>query len=236
MLTLVHEDIYVYVDPIIEVTETIKDVIGSCLFTNEATEQIADLGIFEINFSSGNFTQLVITVGNKIATFNETFSTGNKVVLNFRDLVFTKDGALIFCDDIPTLTDNSEEEILVNLTGTGYVQITRTYKQARQSDNDVWFVESLSVDTNIEHLKKTLISGKEKTINSEKKVHSFSINGLWSQEEVSKFTDLFRIWLVDEEGVRLETLANCRVDSINRTSSSGGDLTYAISGSCEKIF
>lgn len=236
MLTLVHEDIYIYADPIIEYTETKKDVATTCSFTNDAIEQVADLGVFEVNISSGSFTQLVITIGDKAATFNGSFGAGNILTLNFRDLYFANGDALIFPDDIPVLTDGEIEEITVSLTGSGFVEVTRNYNKIHEQGNDIWFVESLSVDTSIERPKKTLVSGKEKTINSEKKVHSFSINGLWSQEEVSKFTDLFRLWLVDEEGNKLNVLANCRIDSNGYSSSSNGDLTYAISGSCEKIF
>lgn len=233
--TLIHEDIYVYVDPIIEITDA-KTAASSFTFVNDAIEQIADLGTFEIEILSGSYTRVVITVGDKKSTFNTTLTVGNKMNINFRDLHFIKGSTLVFTDDIPVLADNTTNNITIALTGTGSAKITRKYNKAQVNNNDIWFLESFSIDTSIEQAKKTLLTGQEKILKSEKKVHSFSINGLWSQEEISKFTNLFRLRLVDEDGVKLETLTNCVINSTGKSSSSGGDLTYTISGSCEKIF
>lgn len=205
--TLVHEDIYLYVDPITEISD-VKTAANSFTFINNAISEIADLGTFDIEIVSGSYTKVVINSGNKTATFNVQLTTGNKLTLNFRDFYFAKGTTLVFSDDIPVLADNANSNITITLTGTGSAKVTRKYNKAQTNNNDVWFLDSFSVDTSVERVKKTLLSGKEKNIKGEKKVHSFSINGLWNQVEISKFTNLFRIRLVDENGVKLETLAN----------------------------
>jgi hypothetical protein len=233
--TLVHEDIYVYVDPIINITENMT-AANSFSFSNDATEQVSDLGIFTIDIISGSYTQAVITAGNKSATFATTMATGNQLVLNFRDMSFKKGTTLIFADDIPILADNAVNTITITLTGTGSAKVTRDYEKVQVNNNDILFLEGISVDTSFERAKKILLTGQEKVLKSEKKVHSFSINGIWNRVEVSKFTDKFRLRLVDIDGSKLETLANCYKSSIGTSSSSNGDLTFTISGSCEKIF
>jgi len=236
MLTLMHEDIYVYVDPIIPVSEA-KTATDTFTFANDAVEQVSDIGIFTINVSSGNYTKVVVKVGDKTTTINVPLAAGETFVANFRDLYFSKDNSIYFpTDDIVELKDNSKEDIVITLTGSGSATVERMYNKVQINDNDVWFVDSISVDHSFEQTKKVLYDGSEKNVRNEKKTYSFSINGLWSQKEIDKFTDLFRVRLVDEEGTKLETLANCTVNSLNYSSSSGGDFTYAISGSCEKIF
>lgn len=234
--TLVHEEIYVYIDPITEVTET-QTASNSFTFVNNSLEEIADLGVFDIEVLSGSYSKVVITAGNnKTSTFNIALTTGNKMKLDFRNIHFLKGAELLYAEDIPYLADNSNSNITITLTGTGSANITRKYEKAQVNNSDLWFLESVSIDTNYERPKKILLTGQEKTLKGEKKVHSFSINGIWSQDEISKFTEKFRMRLVDEEARKLNTLANCVINSSGRSSSSGGDLTYAISGSCEKIF
>lgn len=232
--TLVHEDVFVYVDPITEISDS-KTAANAFTFANNALNEMADLGIFTLTVNSGSYSKVVITAGNKSSTFNVPLAAGEKMTLDFRNLHFSKGSAMYFADDIPSLVDNSNSNITVTLTGTGSATIIRKYLKAQTNNNDIWFVESLSVDTSIEQTKKTLYNGQEKTLKSEKKVHSFSINGIWSETEVSKFTEKFRLRLVDEDARKLDTLLNCTKSSIGKSSSSGGDLTYSISGSCEKI-
>lgn len=235
MITLLHEDIYVYIDPITEATES-ETAANSFSFDNDAVEQVADLGIFEIEVLSGSYSKVVITSGDKSSTITKALAIGDKLILDFRNIHFSEGGEMIFVDDIPVLDSNTSSSISIALTGTGSAKVTRKYFKAQVNNNDIWFLESVSVDTSYERPKKILLSGQEKTLKGEKKVHSFSINGIWSQDEISKFTNVFRMRLVDEEGNKLETLANCVINSSGKSSSSGGDLTYAISGSCEQIF
>ncbi|QJT70412.1 hypothetical protein [Microcystis phage MaeS] len=235
MSTLVHEDIYVYIDPITEVSVNLT-AANSFTFSNTATEQIADLGVFTIDIVSGSYTKLVITAGGKSATFNIAMATGNQLVLDFRNNHFKKGTTLLFADDLPILTDNTTENITITLTGTGSTKVTRVYERVTLNNNDIWFVEGVSYDTNIERLSKKLVNGTEKTIKGEKKVHSFSINGLWSKTEVDKFSSKFRMRLVDDQAIKIATLANCYRNGDNRASSAAGDFTYTISGTCEKIF
>ena len=235
-VTLVHEDIYVYVDPVQEITDT-KTAANDFTFTNDAIEQTADIGVFELTVMSGNYSNVVITIGNKTSTINVALAAGEKMVLDFRNRHFMKGGSMYFVDnDIGNLNDNDIGDISIALTGTGSVEITRRYEKAQLNNNDIWFLESVSVDTSYERPKKIIYNGQEKNLKGEKKVHSFSINGLWSQDELRKFANKFRMRLVTEDGVKLETLANCAIGSISKNSSSGGDFTYAISGSCEQIF
>lgn len=232
--TLVHEDIYAYIDPITETED--KKAGNSVSFINDAREGIADNGRFYITVISGSLTKIDISDGYKTLNINQSLSLGDSLLLDFNNMVFKKNEILFFLDDFIELNDNEYHVINVNITGTGTFETTYTFMKIEQNFEDVMYLEGISVETSIDRPKKTLLSGKEKTLKGEKKVHSFSINGLWNQDEISKFTSIFRMRLVDEEGTKLNTLANCRINSNGKSSSSGGDLTFSISGSCEEIF
>ena len=132
-----HEDIYVYVDPIIPVSET-KTGTNTFTFENDATEQVSDIGIFTINVSSGNYTKVVIQVGDKTTTINVPLAQNETFVANFSDLYFFKNDSLYFpTDDIVNLKDNSNENIVITLTGSGSASVNRTYRKVQMNNNDV---------------------------------------------------------------------------------------------------
>lgn len=232
--TLVHEDIYAYIDPIKDKVESGKGTFIE--FVNDARESVVDNGVFNITITSGSFSKLVLNDGYKDIEIIGNFSLNSFWVLDFRNMHFTKDGSLFFIEDVFDLKDNEYNVLTLEFTGTGEAEVDYMFRGLEESSSDLMYLESLSIDSSLERQKKILLTGQEKILNSEKKVHSFSINGLWNQQEIAKFTDNFRIRLVDEEGTKLETLANCYKNSVGKSSSSNGDLTYAISGSCEKIF
>lgn len=231
--TLVHEDIYAYVDPI---DEYISVKTGSTMdFVNDSRNGVVDQGEFIVTCKSGEVTKLVINDGNKNVEFVIGLKIGEKAKLDFRNNHFSKAGELFFSNDIIDLQDDKENIITVTLEG-GEAEVEYTYEKATEVFTDITFLESINVDETKETIKKTLANGKEKFIKSTKKTYSFSINGIWNRDEIGKFIDAFRLRLVDENGNPLETLAYCVVDSKGRSSSSGGDLTYTVSGSCQKIY
>ena len=231
--TLVHEDIYAYVDPVDEYN-IIKT--GSHLeFLNDSRNEVVDQGEFIIICKSGHITKIVINDGYKDIEIPIDLNIGEGIKLDFRNNHFIKSDKLFFLDDIISLKDNKENVISI-MTEGGDAEVSYKYKKATETSNDLMFFEGVNVDETRESIKKTLMNGTEKFIESAKKTYSFSINGIWNQDEISKFVDVFRLRLVDEEGNALETLAHCVVESKGRSSSSGGDLTYTISGSCQKIY
>lgn len=234
MITLVHEDIYVYVDPIKEKQWTLKG--NDIDFSNYSNNQIVDPGVFNITVTSGSYDSLVITTRYNSLTLSMPLPEGSELVLDFTNKHFILDGSQIFLDNLIELKDDDYSNINLSFTGTGEKETTYSYFAAEENFDDVYFVESIDVTESTPSTKRTNVKGSTKLIPNAKKDYSFSINGLWNAVELSKFPELFRLRLTDEEGTLLETLSHCRIDDKKKSSSSGGDYTYSISGVCEKIF
>jgi hypothetical protein len=235
MNTLVHEDIYVYTDPITTVVETKTGTTFE--FTNNATENIIDPGILEITVASGSFTKVNFTVGEQQMNITVPLTVNDKLVLDFRNNIFKKNGSLIFTDNILSFEDDSYVIINLTLTGTGQSSVTYTFDTSIAQYDDLAFLESLSADESFEFKSRTNIKNQKQIKGDVAKTYSFSLSMLWNDEQSINFPDTFRLRLTDEDGNKLETLAGCRVTSIRKGSSSnGGDYTFEVSGSCEKIY
>jgi hypothetical protein len=235
MNTLVHEDIYVYTDPLTTVVEMKTGT--SFEFTNNATENIIDPGIFELTVTSGSFTKVNFTVGEQQMNITVPLVVNDKLVLDFRNNIFKKNGSLIFTDNILSFEDDSYTIINLTLTGTGQSSVTYTFDTFIAQYDDLAFLESLSADESFEFKSRTNIKNQKQIKGDVAKTYSFSLSMLWNDEQSINFPDTFRLRLTDEDGNKLETLAGCRVTSIRKGSSSnGGDYTFEVSGSCEKIY
>ena len=234
-LTLVHEDIYVYVDEM--VTKKVIKIGKDFSFTNDSLEGIADLGLFEIEITQGNFTGMIISFADQSLTINLPLVIGDKVTLDFRTNTFKKNGTRFYTDNILVLEGNSYTTINVSFLGTGQSEVTYSYNRYEEQSDDLMFVDSISAEENIEYQSRTNIKNKQQYIKGSKKTYSFSISTLWTEEQETVIPDEFRLRLTDEDGNNLEILAGCRVTSKRKGSSSnGGDYTFEISGSCEKIY
>lgn len=235
MNTLVHEDIYVYTDPLNTIVETKTGTTFE--FTNNATENIIDPGVFEIKVTSGSFTKVNFTVGEQQLAITIPLVTNDKLVLDFRNNIFKKNGSLVFADNALSFEDDSYTIINLTLTGTGQSSVTYTFDTFIAQYDDLAFLESLSADESFEFKTRTNIKNQKQVKGDATKTYNFSLSMLWNDEQSTEFPEVFRLRLTDEDGNKMETLAGCRVNSIRKGSSSnGGDYTFEVSGTCEKIY
>ena len=238
MITLVHEDIYVYIDKIEEQTQSVSGTTAISL-NNNATDSVVDPGVIKITITSGSYTGVTVSNGTDTLTINKPLATNDVLVLDLRNRRYTLNGTPLFCDAVLDLKDDTFNIINISFTGTGNANIEYTRNQVVLNNSDLYFCTGLNVNQNEEILKTTNIKGKTRNRKTAKKEFTWGISGLWNKTELSKFessTSLFRLRLVDEEGTELETLANCMISSFQKSSSEGNDFTYSLDGTCEAIF
>jgi hypothetical protein len=235
MITLVHEDICVYLDYMI--SQSLKKTGKNLTFINDSIEGIANLGTFEIEVTQGSFARFTITIDTQVMTFNVPLVVGDKLSVNLDNNIFKKNGSLIFTDSVLTLEDDSYVTIKVDFVGDGIAAATYFYKYYEKRTDDLMFVDSLSYDRSVEYASRAKINNKKKRVSKGKDTYSFSISLIWNEDQAELIGDEFRLRLIDEEGKPIETMAGCVITSERKGSSSnGGDFTYEISGSFEKIY
>ena len=238
MITLVHEDIFIYIDKVESVTQSLSGASDFSL-TNNSTGSIVDYGSIEINVNSGSYTGLTMSNGVDNITINKPLTAGDTMVLDLRDKHYTLNGSVFFLDDYLTLEDDANNTISLSFVGTGELEVNYTRNQCVTNDNDLMFCSSLSHNDNSDIITKTNVKGQVKYLKSAKKSYSWDISVLCNDTELEKFessSGYLRFRLVDEEGMDLGKLSNCVVASIQKSSSDGGDYTCSLSGSFEKIF
>jgi hypothetical protein len=234
-LTLVHEDICVYLD--YQVTQSLKRSGKNITFVNDSIDGIANLGSFHIKVTEGVVDSFNITLDDQLLFFNVPLIPNDIVELDLDRKIYKKNGSMIFTDTYLSLEDNSYKNLVVNFTGTGIAEVTYSYNYYEQREDELIFVDSLSYDRSIEYSQRTNVKNKKNFIGKGKDTYSFSVSLLWNEEQAELISDNFRLRFLDEEGNHLDTLAGCRITSERKGSSSnGGDFTYEISGSCEKIY
>ncbi|MEC3606307.1 hypothetical protein P9126_04740 [Bacillus glycinifermentans] len=238
MLTLVHEDIYVYID---KIEEQIQSFSGTSEFvlSNIAYKSIVDQGVIEINATSGSYTSLSLSDGTETLSINQPLSAGDKVVVDLRERFYTLNGAPFLLDGFLELEDDKENTLTLSLTGAGTTEVKYKRNQVVENQMDLYFCTGIDISDNREIVKRTNVKGETKIYKTAKKEYQWSINGLWNDTEIQKFNSssgLFRLRLVDEDGVEMEKLANCVISSFQKNSSDSGDYTYTLNGNCEKIF
>ncbi|AGY48336.1 hypothetical protein Slash_47 [Bacillus phage Slash] len=235
MLTLVHEDICVYLDYMI--SQSLKKTGKNLSFTNDSIEGIANLGKFEIEVVQGSFYWFTISIDSQVIRFDNPLSVGDKLSIDLDKNIFKKNGSMIFTENILTLEDNSYVNVNLDFIGEGIASATYFYKYYEKRTDDLMFVDSLSYDKSIEYSSRTNIQNKKKIVGNKKETFSFSLSLIWNEDQAELIDDEFRLRLVDEEGYPIETMAGCVITSERKGSSSnGGDFTYEISGSFEKIY
>ncbi|AGY48731.1 hypothetical protein Staley_48 [Bacillus phage Staley] len=235
MLTLVHEDICVYLDYMI--SQSLQKTGKNLSFINDSIEGIANLGRFEIEVVQGSFARFTIKIETQTITFNTPLVVGDKLSIDLDKNIFKKNGSMIFTDAILTLEDNSYVNVNVDFVGDGTASVTYFYKYYEKRTDDLMFVDSLSYDKSIEYSSRTNIRNEKKIVGNKKETFSFSLSLIWNEDQAELIDDEFRLRLIDEEGFPIETMAGCVITSERKGSSSnGGDFTYEISGSFEKIY
>lgn len=238
MLTLVHEDIYIYIEKVEEQIQTLSGASNFSL-TNNSLGSIVDLGVIEISVKSGSYTSLKMSSGTKNITINKPLPSGSSLVLDLREMYYTLNGSPFFLNDYLELKDDANNTISLSFVGTGTVDVKYTRRQVIKNDNDLMFCTSLSHNDNSDIITKTNIKGETKYIKTAKKSFSWDISVLCNDTELEKFessSGYLRFRLVDEDGVDLGKLSNCVVASVQKGSSDGGDYTCSLNGSFEKFF
>ena len=238
MITLIHEDIYVYVDKIEENIQTLSGANNFAL-TNNSTQSIVDKGLVEIVVNSGSYTGLTLSDGTNTLTITKPLPTGSLIEIDLRNNSYKVDGSLFLFDTVLELKDDFNNALNLVITGTGTATVKYKRNLVVVNNNDLYFCTGLDVSQENDVVYKTNIKGEIKLRKGEKKTFKFGINGLWNETELDKFesgSGMFRLRLVDEDGVELEKLVNCVIASFQKGSSDGGDYTYSLNGSCEKIF
>lgn len=236
LTTLMHEDIYVYIDPI----DLISDIKtgSSFTFNNSCLNDIGNFGSLTITVDSGSFTELSIDIGYDNLTVTESITAGDILIIDFNNKKFMLNGTMIFVDKILDIKDDSTTNINVTLTGSGSATAEYSYLAAVNNENDLLYCESLEMAQGYEVIRKLDVQGNIKIKKVAKSEQTWSINGLWNKFELDKFnsSEMFRLRFIDEEGSEVEILANCVISNINKTSSTTSDYTYTVSGVCQKAF
>lgn len=238
MLTLVHEDIYVYIDKIEEIIKS-KTGANTFAFSNDSKRQIADPGIFYIEIKEGEYNSLSIEGKYNTVTLTKPLPKGTIILLDFRNSHFKVNGEIVFLDDVFRVQDDDYQEVALHLSGQGEAKVKYFYLSAVENDSDLFFCTSLDVTEAVDIIKGTNVKNQTKLLKTAKKDYTWSINGLWNRDEIGKFasgTKFLRLRFIDEEQNHLETLSNCFVSNVQRGSSEDADYAYSISGTCEGIF
>ena len=237
-ITLMHEDIYVYID---KVRENRQLVTGNTLMTitNDATGMVADYGKMIFTVISGNYTKITLSCNGRQLNVYEYITTNNTVEIDLRNKCGKLNGRHFLLDNYITLFDDAINTIKVTLTGSGTINCEYIHNAVINNNNDLYYCQSLNVGKTKEIHSKTNVKGRKILLKTDKKSFNWSINGLWNSEEIDKFnsdTGMICIRVIDIDGNVLDNLANCLITSVSKDSSEGGDYTYAISGECMDIF
>ncbi|WP_257064278.1 hypothetical protein [Priestia megaterium] len=238
MITRVLEDIYVYIDKVQEITDTLSGASNFSL-TNDSIGGIVDYGVIEIIVNSGIYDGLTISSNFNTMEISKPLAEGDSLLLDLREEFYTLNGSVFFIDDRLVLEDDVNNTISLAFSGTGDLQVNYTRRQIITNNDDLYFCTGFDMTDNSEIIKSVNIKAQTKIRKTAKKDYQWSINGLCNDQELQKFqsdSGLFRLRLIDEEGVEMQKLANCSIASFQQGASDGGDYTYSLNGSFEKIF
>lgn len=240
MITLVHEDIYLYIDPVqLDLLTLNNDNANPMTLYNDATEQVVDNGILTIEGVSGSVTGFTINDETKTIPVSVSIGVGDVVVMNFRERYYTKNGVPFLLNNYVEFEDNVVNALILSFSGTGSTEVKYEYYRPFLNNDDLFYCTSFDLNETISTIEKNNIKNQTKNIKNGKKSYTVSINGLWNETEVEKFeseSGYFRLRLIDEEGFELDKISNFVINQIQKSSSELSDLTYNISGVCDKVF
>lgn len=237
-ITLMHEDIYIYIDEISNLTQHVGGS-GTLTIVNDATGMKAHGGEMEITATSGSATAISLSCNGNTLTINRTVDTGQTLFLSLEKNYHTLNGTRYLNAERLNFTDNAVNQITVTVTGDANVEIDYTSNRVVYNNDSLTFCDSISYNSDFQRSSFVNVKGVTRFAGSEKRTYSWDINGLWNSEEFGKFdsgTGSFSIRLIDIDGGLLEILANCTINSIKKSSSDSSDYTYQISGNCLEIF
>lgn len=224
-----HEDIYVYVDNLI--TEEYKKTGDNVSFDD--TWYFVRKGRLKVTLG-GSVTSLTVKVNESTAVFNFTGKVGDVLDLDFEKMVFKLNSNLIFLSSYNAPANTEVVKISLSF-GSGSHQFSYFGLKEVRNDSDINFCTSLDYNYSTDKLKRSLINSETIDVGIAKPEYSWSINGLWNNEEASKFGELFNLRFIDEEAKPMVRLIGCTTDSFKNGSSDSGDLTYSLSGKFKKI-
>lgn len=232
--TLVHEDIYVFIDKVENYLQTKNG--KEVTVTNNTKDTYADIGIARVTFTSGDATQVKVACNGRTITIKGSFAVNTYIDIDFRKKLYKYNGQVGLLDNYIELVEGTNNSIV--FTSTITMKVEYIYLAPSVNNMDLMFCTSVDVTTNLESLSFKDLRGKTINYKTDTKTHQWSINVIWNDEEEGKFlapTGLLRIRLIDLDGRSLETLCNCLINSIQKSSSDSGDYTLSISGVCDTI-
>jgi hypothetical protein len=224
-----HEEIYVHVDNLI--TEEYKKTGDNVSFDDDW--YFVRKGLLKITLG-GSVTTLTVKVNEGTAVFNLAGKAADVLELNFEKMIFKLNGKLIFLNSYIAPANTDKVKLSCSF-GQGSHQFSYFGLKEVRNENDINFCTSLDYNYSTEKQRRTLINNETIDVGIAKPEYSWSINGLWNNEEVSKFGELFNLRFIDEEAKPMVRLIGCTSDSFKNGSSDSGDLTYSLSGKFKKI-
>lgn len=228
MLSYMHEDIYVYIDNLI--TEEVKKTGDNVSFDDNWYW----IRKGKIKIVLGGVTaKLTVKLNEGTAIFDFAGKLNDIVELDFDKMIFKLNGKLIFLSSYNAPANTEVVKIILSF-GQGSHQFSYFGLKEVVNNNDLDFCTSLDYSYSEEKSTRTNINNETIDVGSAKQEYSWSINGLWNNEEVSKFGDLFNLRFIDEEGKPMVRLMGCTRNSFKNGSSDSGDLTYSLSGKFKK--
>ena len=235
-ITLMHEDIYIYIDSINNYPQYVEGT-GTLSIANDSTGIKADYGKMDITVISGTMNGLLLSCNGKEISFDCSLTAGGTMMISLEDNYYTVNGVKKLSGDRIELSDNKINSMKLTITGDAKIQVEYFHNRSVNNSGDLMFCESFSVKSDFDRTEYVNIHGQKRYSVNEKRTHTWDINGIWNSEEFEKFNaGSFSIRLVDIDGGLLELLTDCKVKSINKSSSDMSDYVYQISGTCEEIF
>jgi hypothetical protein len=234
-ITLVHEDIYVYIDPIVLSKQNGQG--KEVTFTNDNRYGANSLGRLRIK-ANGRIDSITLNIGGREFIIKKSLSNGQIMTLDFDNNHFKRGDEIFFLNEKLLAKENSFFTISSLVSGQGDGVFEYEYRKPQRNDCDLLFCESIDVDHGPEVSTKTNIHGINSYRDLGTRGYTWGISGIWNQEEIKKFsspTGMFRLRLVDEDGRNLEVLMNCTINNKSKSSGEGGDYAYTIGGVCEDI-
>jgi|SRR5690625_1448100 len=234
MLTLMHEDIYVYIDEIKWSNDAKEGKEIEFIHDKSVSNR---LGVLDIEIAEGEFDSLTVSTDVGSATLSKEMKSGDEIILDFYNASFRLNSQVIFMNSLLEV-DKSEQPITLSFTGEGNAVVFYRQLFAPRNDNDLLFCESLNITTAHVISNRVDIKGNVTNRYAHLESHDWSLGGMWNSDEIQKFhteTGLFNLRFIDEMGNELYTLKRCIINNYGRESSESSDFNFSVSGVCKEI-
>src|SRR5690625_3009156 len=138
MLTLMHEDIYVYIDEIKWSNDAKEGKEIEFIHDKSVSNR---LGVLDIEIAEGEFDSLTVSTDVGSATLSKEMKSGDEIILDFYNASFRLNSQVIFMNSLLEV-DKSEQPITLSFTGEGNAVVFYRQLFAPRNDNDLLFCRS----------------------------------------------------------------------------------------------